>query len=82
VESVIYAWLTLVASLALWPLGLSWLYATVAAVVGGLFVAEAHGMLGRIRRGEAARPMRLFHWSTTYLTIVFVAIAVDALIRW
>jgi protoheme IX farnesyltransferase len=37
-------------------------------------------MSGRIRRGEAARPMRLFHWSTTYLTIVFVAIAVDVLV--
>jgi len=81
VESVIYAWLTLAASLALWPLGLSWLYATVAAVVGGLFVAEAHRMLGRIRRGEKVRPMRLFHWSTTYLTITFVAIAIDALVR-
>jgi len=25
--------------------------------------------------------MRLFHWSTTYLTLVFVAVAVDALLR-
>jgi protoheme IX farnesyltransferase len=82
VESVSYAWLTLAASLALWPLGLSWLYAAVAGIVGGLFVAEAHRLLGRIRRGEPVRPMRLFHWSTTYLTVVFVAIAVDALIRW
>jgi len=24
--------------------------------------------------------MRLFHWSTTYLTILFVVVAVDALI--
>ena len=31
------------------------------------------------RRGEPVKPMRLFHWSTTYLTIVFVAVAVDAL---
>lgn len=80
-ESVVYAWLTLTASLVLWPLGLSWLYGGVAAAVGALFVREAHRMLGRMRRGEPVRPMRLFHWSTTYLTIVFVAIAVDALIR-
>ena len=79
---MIFAWLTLVASLALWwPLGLSWGYALVAALVGGLFVREAHLLYGRINRGEAARPMRLFHWSTTYLTIVFVAIALDALLQ-
>ena len=24
--------------------------------------------------------MRLFHWSTTYLTILFIAVAVDALL--
>ena len=45
------------------------------------FVLEAHRMDGRIRRGEPVKPMRLFHWSTTYLTIVFVVIAVDALLR-
>lgn len=81
-ESVVFAWLTLIASLALWwPLGLSWGYALVAALVGGLFVREAHLLYGRIARGEAAKPMRLFHWSTTYLTIVFVAIALDALLQ-
>jgi protoheme IX farnesyltransferase len=80
-ESVGYAWLTALTSLALWPLGRSWLYAVVAAGVGALFILEAHRMNGRIRRGTAPKPMRLFHWSTTYLTIVFVAIAVDALLR-
>ena len=56
-------------------------YAVPAALVGALFVAEAHRLYGRIRRAEPVRPMRLFHWSTTYLTIVFVAIAADALLR-
>ncbi len=81
VETVAYAWLTLAASASLYWLGLSWAYLGVALVVGALFVLEAHRMLGRINRGEPIRPMRLFHWSTTYLTIVFVAIAVDALLR-
>jgi protoheme IX farnesyltransferase len=80
-ETVVYAWLTLAASLVLVPLGLSWLYAVPALVVGALFVLEAHRLDARIRRGVAVRPMRLFHWSTTYLTLVFVAIAVDALLR-
>jgi protoheme IX farnesyltransferase len=80
-ESVMFAWLTVLTSVLLWPLGLSVAYAVVAAVAGGLFVLAAHTMSGRIRRGEPARPMRLFHWSNTYLTIIFVAIAVDALLR-
>jgi protoheme IX farnesyltransferase len=81
VESVVFAWLTGLASLALWVDGMSWLYGVPALLAGALFVLEAHRMDGRIRRGEPARPMRLFHWSTTYLTIVFVVIAVDALVR-
>jgi protoheme IX farnesyltransferase len=80
VETVTYAWLTLAASLALWPLGMTPIYGITAAVLGGLFVKEAHALAGRARRGEPLKPMRLFHWSTTYLTILFVAVAVDALL--
>jgi protoheme IX farnesyltransferase len=78
-ESVIFAWLTLLTSLGMIPFGLGWTYAIPAVGAGGFFVLEAHRMYGRIRDGAAARPMRLFHWSTTYLTIVFVAVAVSAL---
>jgi len=81
VESVLFAWLTAITSLALWPVGMSWLYGVPAGLAGAFFVLEAHRMDGRIRRGEPVKPMRLFHWSTTYLTIVFVVIAVDALVR-
>jgi protoheme IX farnesyltransferase len=45
-----------------------------------LFLVEAHALRGRLLRAEPPRPMRLFHWSTTYLTLLFVAIAVDALL--
>jgi len=65
----------------LWPLGLSWIYGVPALAVGAMFLVEAHRMDARIRRDEPPKPMRLFHWSTTYLTIVFVAIALDALLR-
>ena len=77
-ESVVYAWLTLAASLVLWPLAATPLYLVVALVTGGLFCLEAHRMYGRARRGEDLKPMRLFHWSTTYLTLLFVALAVDS----
>lgn len=79
-ETVGYAWLTLAASLALWPLGMSPLYGLTALVVGGMFVRESHLLYGRARRGEPLKPMRLFHWSTSYLTILFLAVAVDTLI--
>lgn len=80
VETVVYAWLTLAASLALWPLGMTPLYGLTALVSGGLFVLESHRLYGRARRGERLKPMRLFHWSTTYLTILSVVVAVDALL--
>jgi protoheme IX farnesyltransferase len=79
-ETVIYSWLTVAASLALWPLGMTPLYGLVAAALGGVLLAEAHRLYGRARRDEPLKPMRLFHWSTTYLTILSVATAVDALL--
>jgi len=51
-----------------------------ALVVGALLLVEAHRLHGRARRAEPLKPMRLFHWSTTYLTILFVAVAIDALV--
>jgi heme o synthase len=81
-ESVAYSWLTAAASLALWPVALGPLYAVVAVVVGALLVREAHLMHARAGRGEPIRSMRLFHWSSIYLTVVFLAIAVDSLVGW
>jgi heme o synthase len=81
VEVVAYSWLTVAASLALWPLGMTAVYGLTAVVVGAIFVFEAHRLAGRAFRGRPVRPMRLFHWSITYLTLLFVAVAVDALIR-
>jgi protoheme IX farnesyltransferase len=57
-------------------------YAVAAVVLGGLFLLEAHRLHARAKAGVAAlAPMRLFHWSITYLTVLFVAVAVDALIH-
>jgi protoheme IX farnesyltransferase len=80
VESLVYAALTAVTSVALWPLGMTPVYGVTAVVLGTLFVLEAYRLDQRVRRGEKLVPMRLFHWSTTYLTILFVAVAVDALL--
>ncbi|MFC3494402.1 heme o synthase [Glycomyces rhizosphaerae] len=80
IESVVYGWLMLVVSLVpvLLQPGATWLYGVVALVTGGLFVLECHKLLGRVNRGEDPKPMRLFHWSTSYLTLLFLAVAVDS----
>jgi heme o synthase len=79
-EILTFAWITVLLSLALWPMGMSPIYGVPTLVVGGIFVVEAHRLCRRVVRGEAVKPMRLFHWSTTYLTILFAAVALDALV--
>lgn len=79
-EILIFAWLTVLTSLAVWPLGMSAVYGLPTLAVGAVFLVEAHKLCRRAARGEAVKPMRLFHWSTTYLTIVFAAVALDALL--
>jgi heme o synthase len=79
-EILLFTVLTVAASLAAWPLGLGPIYGAAATVTGTLFLVEAVRLIRRSRRGEPLKPMRLFHWSTTYLTLLFVAVAVDALI--
>jgi len=80
-----YSWAMVVTSLLLWPVAQTGLLYPVAAVVlGGAFLLEAYRLRGRIRTGATgptARPMRLFHWSNTYLTLLFLAVAVDTLLR-
>ncbi len=76
---VAYSWVMVAVSLLLvWPLGVSGaVYLVSALVAGAVFVREAHLLLGRVRSGAAAAPMRLFHWSITYLALLFLAVAVD-----
>lgn len=80
-----YSVLTVAVSLLLWPVaGTGWFYPTVAAVTGAALLWESLQLLGRARRGlrdAALKPMRLFHWSNSYLALVFVAAAVDPLLR-
>ena len=76
-----YSWLMVLTSLALVPVaGMGTLYAGSAVVLGGWFLWEATALLSRVRRGENPRPMRLFHGSITYLSLLFLAIAIDPLL--
>ena len=76
-----YSWLTVAASLVLWPLATGWVYGAVACIAGTALLVEAHRLYAATVRGAGARPMRLFHLSNTYLAVLFVAVAVDALLH-
>ena len=80
-QIVVFSWLMVAWSLLLVG-ATSWVYATVAVLAGGWFVAMAHRLHAAVRRGVAVKPMRLFHLSNTYLTLLFVAIAVDSMLGW
>ncbi|WP_322759292.1 heme o synthase [Frankia sp. Cr2] len=74
-----YSYAMVAASLLLVPVAhTGWLYVVVAAVLGGWFLAEAHRLVWQVRHGREIQPMRLFHISITYLTLLFVAVAVAA----
>ena len=82
---VIYSVVTVAVSLLLWPVaGTGWLYPLVAAVAGAALLWESAQLLRRALSGLTdadLKPMRLFHWSNSYLALVFVAAAVDPLLR-
>jgi protoheme IX farnesyltransferase len=84
-QIILYGVLTVACSLLLWPVaGAGWVYLTVALLAGATLLWEAGRLWSRATRGltdAALKPMRLFHWSNSYLALVFVAAAVDALLR-
>ena len=76
---VAYCAATVVASLALIPVAsLGWVYTGVSAVLGALFLG---GTIALGRKPTPGGSMKLFSFSITYLSLVFVALTVDVLIR-
>ena len=82
---VTYSWAMVLTSLLLVPVAPTGpVYAVAAVVLGAVFLLEAHRLLGRANAGvvgAALRPMRLFHYSITYVSLLFVAVAVDPFVR-
>ncbi len=80
-QVILYAWATVACSLLLIPVAqMGLVYGVAAFVFGGWFLYESHRLYNRAVRGTEASPMRVFHASITYLTLVFVAITVDPLL--
>ncbi len=84
-QIVLYSWVMVATSVALVPVaGMGWVYAVTALLAGAVFLVEAHRLLRVARTGAvgvALRPMRLFHYSITYVTVLFLAVAVDPLLH-
>jgi heme o synthase len=80
VQIVLYAWALVASTLLLIPLGeMGVIYTATALVTGLLFILESHRLNAEASKGEIKNPMRLFHGSITYLTVLFIAIALDPL---
>lgn len=78
-QIIIYSWLMVAASLVLIPVApMGLVYAAAAVILGAVFLVEAYRLRNRVRADDVdARPMRLFHWSITYLALLFLAVAID-----
>jgi len=76
---VAYSW-AMVATSALLALDTGPVYWVSAGVLGAVFLREAHVLESRVRAGGTSSPMRLFHFSITYLALLFLAVAVDQLV--
>ena len=83
-QIVVYSWVMVATSLLLWPVAdTGWVYPLAAVVLGGVFLVEAHRMWARTRGTEdlsRIQPMRLFHSSNLYLSLLFVSVALDPLL--
>ncbi len=74
-QVILYAWATVACSLLLIPVaGMGLVYSTVAVATGVWFVYETHRLYNLAIRHEQVSPMRVFHGSIAYLSLLFLAI--------
>ncbi|MEU4363074.1 heme o synthase [Promicromonospora sp. NPDC023987] len=79
-EMVGYTLAMIACSLLLTPLaGMSWVYTAAAAALGAWFLWSTIAMLRRAQGSAKGKlgAMKVFHASITYLSLLFVAVAVD-----
>jgi len=76
---LMFSWAMVAVSMLLLPAA-GWLYAAVAVAAGAWFLVMAHRLHAATRAGAETKPMKLFHLSNTYLSLLFVGIAVDSVL--
>ncbi|MHA7238807.1 heme o synthase [Arthrobacter sp. TMS1-12-1] len=79
VQVVLYAWAMVACSLLLIPAGAGWVYTGAAIAGGAWFLRESHRLHSLAHRGELhpKAAMKVFHGSISYLTVLFLALAID-----
>lgn len=81
-QILLYSWAMVTSSLLLIPAANMGLIYTITATAFGIwFTIEASLLYRESKRGIPSTPMRLFHGSISYLTVLFLAIAVDPLVH-
>jgi len=78
-QIIIYSWVMIATSLALIPVaGMGIVYSASAVVLGAVFLYEGYALSARLRKSDVLiKPMRLFHYSITYLALLFLVVALD-----
>jgi protoheme IX farnesyltransferase len=80
-EIVSYSYAMVTSTLLLIPIQPMGVIYTAVAVLGGIwFIFEAHVLQNKTKQAISNNPMRLFHISISYLTILFIAVGVDPLV--
>lgn len=80
-QVILYAWATVACSLLLIPVAtMGVTYVAVAVLGGAWFIYESHRLYGQAIRHDTVTPMRVFHSSITYLTLLFIAVGIDPLL--
>jgi protoheme IX farnesyltransferase len=79
----LYAILMVAISLVLWAVArMGWIYLIAAVVLGAIFLAHTYRLWrqGASEEGSTAGAIRLYKYSISYLTLLFAAVALDALV--
>ena len=80
-QIVLYSYVMVATTFLLIPVApMGWVYTIVALLGGAWFIFESHKLLGQAKKSAIANPMRLFHFSISYLTALFIAVGVDPLL--
>ena len=81
VQIMLYAWALVVSTLLLIPVAqMGLIYIVTSLIIGSWFLIESYKLYKQALAGDISNPMRLFHGSISYLTVLFAAIAVDPLL--
>ncbi|MGO2862845.1 MAG: heme o synthase [Brevibacterium sp.] len=80
-QMILYTWAMVACSLALIPVApMGPVYTVVAVLAGAWFLWSCYALVSRAKKGlngTSLRAMKVFHGSITYLSLLFLAVAID-----